>query len=71
MDSDSTGHEMFVASVGLKADALSKNWINDSVASRHMMFQGEIIYNYKEFESLEPVGLGDSCTVSQHWVVAK
>ena len=29
-----------------------------------MMFQGEILYNYKEFETPEPVGLGDSHTIS-------
>ena len=29
-----------------------------------MPFQGEILYNYKEFETPEPVGLGDGCTVS-------
>ena len=63
-DSNSTGHEMFVASVGLKADAQSKNWIIDSSANRHMTFQGKILYNYKEFETLEPVGLGDGHTVS-------
>ena len=63
-DSGSTGHEMFVASVGLKADAQDKNWIIDSGASRHMTFQGEILYNYKEFETPEPVGLGDGRTVS-------
>ena len=63
-DSNSTGHEMFVASVGLKADAQNKNWIIDSCASRHMTFQGEILYNYKEFETPEPVRLGDGCTVS-------
>ena len=49
---------MFVASVGLKADALGKNWIIDSGADRHMTFQGKILYNYPE-----PVGLGDGCTV--------
>ena len=32
-DSNSEGHEMFVASVGLKADAQNKNWIIDSGAS--------------------------------------
>ena len=63
-DSSSTGHEMFVASVGLKADAQNKTWIIDSGASRHMTFQGEILYNYKEFETPEPVGLGDGRTVS-------
>ena len=55
---------MFVASVGLKADAQNKNWIIDSGASRHMMFQREILYNCKEFETPEPVGLGDGRTVS-------
>ena len=29
-----------------------------------MTFQGEILYNYKEFETPEPVGLGDGRTVS-------
>ena len=63
-DSSSMGHEMFVASVGLKADAQNKNWIIDSGASRHMTFQGEILYNYNEFETPEPVGLGDGRIVS-------
>ena len=55
---------MFVALVGLKADAQNKNWIIDSGVSRHMTFQGEILYNYKEFETPEPVGLGNGLTVS-------
>ena len=29
-----------------------------------MMFQREILYNYKEFETLVPVGFGDGHTVS-------
>ena len=58
------GHHMFVASVGLTADAQNKNWIIDSGARRHMTFQGEILYNHKEFETPEPVGLGDGRTVS-------
>ena len=61
-DSSSTGHEMFVASVGLKADAQNKNWIIDSSASRHMMFQGGILYNYK---SLKLQNLLDLVTVAQ------
>ena len=52
---------MFVTSVGLKADAQNKNWISDSGASRHMIFQGEILYNYKVFETPEP---SDGRTVS-------
>ena len=63
-DSNSTGHEMFVALEGLKADAQNKNWIIDSGASQHMTFQGKILYSYKEFETPEPVGLGDGHTVS-------
>ena len=55
---------MFFASVGLKRDAQNKKWIIDSGASRQMTFQGEILCNYKQFETLEPVGLGDGHTVS-------
>ena len=56
---------MFVATVALKADAQkSGEWIIDSGASRHMTFERGILYNYKEFEIPEPVGLGDGRTVT-------
>ena len=55
---------MFVASVGLKADAQNKNWIIDSGASGHMTFQGKILYNYNEFETPAPVELDDGRTIS-------
>ena len=28
-----------------------------------MIFQREVLWHYKEFETLAPVGLGDGCTV--------
>ena len=55
---------MFVATVGLKADTQSNDWIVDSCASRHMPFESNILYDYKDFEAPEPVGLGDGHTVS-------
>ena len=55
---------MFVATVGLKADTQSNDWIVDSGASRHMTFESTILHDYKDFEAPEPVGLGDGRTVS-------
>ena len=55
---------MFVATVGLRADTQSNNWIIDSGASRHMTFESSVLHNYKDFEAPEPVGLGDGRTVS-------
>jgi len=58
-DTDSVGTEMFVATVRLKADVQSNDWIIDSGASRHMTFENDVLHDYKEFETSEPVGLGD------------
>ena len=55
---------MFVATVGLKADTQSNDWIIDSGASRHMTFESSVLHAYKDFETPEPVGLGDGRTVS-------
>ena len=63
-DFDSRGTEMFVATVGLKADVQNKDWIIDSGASRHMIFEKYVLHSYKEFETPEPVGLGDGRTVT-------
>ena len=62
-NTESSGNEMFVATVGLKADAQSRDWLIDSGASRHMTFQREVLHNYTEFETPQPVGLGDGRTV--------
>ena len=63
-NTDSDDNEMFVATVGLKADMQSNDWIIDSGASRHMTFESSILHAYKDFETPEPVGLGDGRTVS-------
>ena len=63
-DSDAGGGELFVATVGLKADAKDDDWIIDSGASRHMTSQRNVLWEYKEFENPEPVQLGDGRTVS-------
>ena len=63
-NTDSGEIEMFVATVGLKADTQSNDWIVDSGASRHMTFESTILHDYKDFEAPEPVGLGDGCTIS-------
>ena len=63
-DTDSDDNEMFVATVGLKADMQSNDWIIDSGASPHMTFESSILHTYKDFETSEPVGLGDGRTVS-------
>ena len=60
-DSDSGEGQAFVATMGLKAQ--SQDWIIDSGASRHMTFRKEVLYDYKEFEVPEHVGLGDGRTV--------
>ena len=62
-DSDSESNEMFVAAVGLKVDTQSDEWIIDSGASRHMTFQTSVLYDYKEFVTPEPVGLGDGYSI--------
>ena len=51
---------MFVASVGLKGDAHDKTGLLILVQAD----TGEILYNYKELVTPEPVGLGDGRTVS-------
>ena len=61
-DSDSDGGQTFVATLGMKAEEQSKNWIIDSGASRHMTFQRELLCNYREFNTPELVGLGDGHT---------
>ena len=50
-DTDSVGTEMFVATVRLKADVQSNDWIIDSGASRHMTFENGVLHDYKEFET--------------------
>ena len=50
---DSRGIEMFVATVKLKVDVLSGDWIIDSGASQRSVL-----------ETPEPVELGDGCTVT-------
>ncbi len=52
-DSEEHGGTLFVASVGLKADAKDADWIIDSGASRHMTFQkkkSETLQKFKEFQ---------------------
>ena len=61
---DSRGTEMFTTTVGPKADVQNKDWIIDSGASRHMTFEKYVLHSYKEFETPEPVGLGDGRTVT-------
>ena len=62
-DSDAGGGHMFVASVGLKAEA-NDEWIIDSGASRHMTFQHDTLREYRVLENPEPVQLGDGRTVN-------
>ena len=62
-DSDSGEGQAFIATMGLKAETQSQDWIIDSGASRHMTFRKEVLYDYKEFEVPEHVGLGDGRTV--------
>ena len=62
-DTDSGGNEMFVATVGLRVDTQSNDWIIDSGASRYMTFESSVLHNYKDFEAPEPVGLGGGRTV--------
>ena len=45
-------------------DTQSDEWIIDSDASRHMTFQINVLYNYEEFVTPEPVGLGDGYSTS-------
>ena len=68
---------MFVAKVGLKANAQSSDWIIDSGASRHMTFEKNVLQGYREFEASEPVGLGDGPHSKQegkgdwHWLTSR
>lgn len=55
---------MFVATVGLRADTQSNDWIVDSGGNRHMTFESSVLHDYKDLEAPEPVGLGDCRTVS-------
>ena len=50
---------MLVATVELRADTQCNNSIVDSGASRHMTFENNVLYDYKDFEAPEPVGFGD------------
>ena len=61
-DSDS-GAQMFVANAHM-ADIENHEWIIDSGASKHMTFNRDVLRYYQEFETPEPVGLGDGRTVS-------
>ena len=61
-DSDS-GAQMFVANAHV-ADIENHEWIIDSGASKHMTFNRDVLRYYQEFETPEPVGLGDGRTVS-------
>ena len=61
-DTDSDDNELFISTVELKADMQSNHWIIDSGASQHMTFESSILHGYKDFETPEPVGLGDGCT---------
>ena len=63
-DTNSEEIELFVATVGLRADTQSNDWIVDSGASRHMTFESSVLHDYKDLEAPEPVGLGDGRTVS-------
>ena len=60
-DSDSDRGYTFIAVTGLKTEERCKDWIIDSGANWHMTFQKELlhVHGYKEFETPEPVGLGD------------
>ena len=62
-DTDSGGNEMFVATVELRADTQSSDWIIDSGASRHMIFESSVLHENKDIEAPEPVGRGDGRTV--------
>ena len=55
---------MFVATVGLRADTQSNDWIVDSGASRRMTFESNVLRDYKDFEAPKLVGLGDGHTTS-------
>ena len=58
---------MFVATVGLKVDALSRGLIIDSGTSQHMVFERSVLRNYKEFETPEPVRLGRHTIIALFW----
>ena len=55
---------MFIANDALRADIQEDEWIIDSGASKHMTFNRCVLRHYKEFETPEPVGLGDGRTVN-------
>ena len=50
-DTDSEEIELFVATVGLRADTQSNDWIVDSGASRHMTFESSVLHDYKDLEA--------------------
>ena len=56
--------DMFVATVELRIDTQSNDWIFGSGVSQHMTFHSNVLNDYKDFEAPEPVGLGDGWTVS-------
>jgi 6-phosphogluconolactonase/glucosamine-6-phosphate isomerase/deaminase len=63
-EADSESGQTFVATIGLKTvEERSEDWIIDSGASRHMTFQKELLYDYREFETPELVGLGDGHSI--------
>ena len=41
-----------------------KTGLIDSGTSHHMTFEKYVLHSYKEFETPEPVGLGDGRTVT-------
>ena len=63
-DTDSGEIEMFVATVGLRADIQSNDWIVDSDASQYMTFESNVLHDYKDYEAPELVELGDGHTIS-------
>ena len=58
---------MFVATAGLKVDALSRGLIIDSGTSQYMVFERNVLCNYKEFETPEPVRLGRYTIIALVW----
>ena len=63
-ESESEDAQMFIANDALRADIQEDEWIIDSGASKHMTFNRCVLRHYKEFETPEPVGLGDGRTVN-------
>ena len=63
-ESESEDAQMFIANDALRADIQEDEWIIDSRASKHMTFNRCVLRHYMEFETPEPVGLGDGSTVN-------